>query len=284
MRKIPTNDGSFTFFSEEFNEPYHSVTAGAFREALLKFCYPANVCEKALERGKVALFDFCFGLGYNTVAFLDTVFSSNPKADVRIVAVERDVKVIEASLSLPWGEFEEWKWVIREALKSKRVEGEFLVLNCFSPIPKISLKIFVGDGRRFLSSYVRFFVKTFDAVFHDPFSPKVCPELWSYEVFKGERAVLKDDGILVTYSASSSVRKALLMAGFGVREGVAVGRKSPSTVASPSFKTPLPLAQKLKNSVPYRDPTLKDPPWLIKGRKSACENLLKRKAFFEQFF
>jgi chorismate dehydratase len=80
------------------------------------------------------------------------------------------------------------------------------------------------------------------------------------------------------------VRKALLLAGFGVKEGVAVGRKSRSTVASPSFITEKRLKEKLSRAVPFRDLNLKEDPELIKARKEGCRKLLERKLPLEQFY
>jgi len=63
------------------------------------------------------------------------------------------------------------------------------------------------------------------------------------------------------------------MADFGVKEGVAVGRKSRSTVASPLFKTEEKLIKKFltsTKSTPYRDPDLQDLPELIISRRSGC--------------
>ncbi len=280
VKIVKTEDGSLTFFSEKFKEPYHSVTAGAFREAVEKFCVPAKVSEKVRERGRFNLFDFCFGLGYNTVAFLDTVFKENFQAKVRIVGIERDVKVIENSLKIPWHRFEKWKWFLKEILKNRRVEGDFLTLNCFTP--QISAKIFIGEARKFLKHFYRQYLRFADAIFHDPFSPKVNPELWTYEVFLLEREICKEDGIFVTYSTSSAVRKALIMAGFGVKNGIVLGRKTPSTIASPAFETEKEI--KKKKSIPYRDPTLSDSPELIKSRKRGCEYLLKKQTLFECIF
>jgi tRNA U34 5-methylaminomethyl-2-thiouridine-forming methyltransferase MnmC len=270
LKIVRTEDGSLTLFSEKFNEPYHSLTAGAFKEAVEKFCKPCKVEEKA-KKGKLNLFDVCFGLGYNTVAFLETAFSSNPKVKVSVVGFEFDLGVIEKSLELSWGDYEKWKRIIRVALRSKRCEDIFLTINYFSP--QIKLKIYIGEGREVIKRIHRKYEQFADAIFHDPFSPRVNPELWTFEFFQKLRSIIKRDGILATYSAASPVRKALWMADFGVKEGVAVGRKSRSTVASPLFKTEEKLLEKFlasTKSTPYRDPNLQDSPELIMSRRRGC--------------
>ncbi len=275
VKEVKTEDGSLTLFSEKFREPYHSVTAGAFTESVEKFCKPCKVREK-VKTGKINLLDVCFGLGYNTTAFINEVLSENPKARLKIVSFEFDISVIEKSLSLDWRGFNRWKWVLREALKNRSCEKNTLVLS--SETPQISLKVYITEGREFLKKFSCRYENFADAVFHDPFSPKVNPELWTYEFFKGIRKMTKETGILATYSASTAVRRALHMVGFGVKEGVAVGRKSRSTVASPSYKTEEKLLEKFKlpTSAPFRDPTLSDPTELIKSRREGCIKLLSR--------
>ncbi|WP_456436067.1 tRNA (5-methylaminomethyl-2-thiouridine)(34)-methyltransferase MnmD [Thermovibrio ammonificans] len=282
MRVVTTQDGSKTFLSDLFNEHFHSTTAGAFTEAVEKFCKPCKVAEVAASRGEVTLLDSCFGLGYNTVAFLDTVLSANPSAAVRVVAYEFDLRVPLKALELNWGRYEKWKPIFRGLLGRK---------VCNRPVPtfvytdgRVSLKLLIADGRRAVKSIEEEHFA--DAIFHDPFSPKVNPELWTYEFFRELRRLIKPEGILATYSAATPVRRALHMAGFGVREGVAVGRKSRSTVASPSFETEGKLLEKfrLPSAVPFRDPTLSEPRELIKSRREGCVKLLEKSLPLEQIW
>ncbi len=283
MKVLKTADGSVTLFSTEFGEPYHSITAGALKESLEKFCKPCRVEEKAKE-GNVRLLDVCFGLGYNTAAFLHSVFSSNPSAKVSIIGFEKDLSVIKTSLKLNWKELESWKFILKASIKDRRIEKGFLTLNFFSP--KISLKIYIGEGRSVVKNIWKKYQNFFDAVFHDPFSPKVNPEMWSTELFSLIRKMVKREAILATYSTSTAIRKALHMAGFGVKEGVALGRKSKSTVASPAFKTEDKILRKFSSAaaVPFRDPKLKDDRFLIKGRREGCMKLLLKELPLEVLF
>jgi chorismate dehydratase len=271
-RPLETEDGSITLFSEEFKEPYHSTTAGALTEALEKFCKPAKVREKA-GRGKVSLLDSCFGLGYNAFTFIDEALSENPRATVEVVGYEFDLSVLENALNLNWGKLERWKGVLRELLKNRTCQLGFLTLNYFRP--NLKIKVFIGEGRQVLKKISPLYENFADAIFHDPFSPKVNPELWSCEFFTLLRRVIKEDGILATYSAATPVRKALHMAGFGVREGVAIGRKSKSTVASPAFKTERALLKKFELAAPFRDLSLAEPRELIRARQKGCTCLIK---------
>jgi len=57
---------------------------------------------------------------------------------------------------------------------------------------------------------------TFDLIYFDAFGARVQPELWTEEIFKIMYAGLKSGGVLVTYSAKGSVRRAMLAVGFKV--------------------------------------------------------------------
>lgn len=56
----------------------------------------------------------------------------------------------------------------------------------------------------------------YDLVFLDAFTPSKCPCLWSYEFFKLLHAHLDNDGMLLTYSTSASIRNAMKAAGFEI--------------------------------------------------------------------
>ncbi|MFT5257692.1 MAG: tRNA U34 5-methylaminomethyl-2-thiouridine-forming methyltransferase MnmC, partial [Arenicella sp.] len=56
----------------------------------------------------------------------------------------------------------------------------------------------------------------FDLIYFDAFGARVQPELWSEEIFRKMFTALKENGILVTYSAKGSVRRAMQAVGFTV--------------------------------------------------------------------
>jgi queuine tRNA-ribosyltransferase len=71
-----------------------------------------------------------------------------------------------------------------------------------------------------------------DIVFWDPFSPRKNPELWSLAAFRSLRRVCRRGATLHTYSGSTAVRSALLLAGFCVGVGVGIGPGKASTIAA----------------------------------------------------
>ena len=71
-----------------------------------------------------------------------------------------------------------------------------------------------------------------DIVFWDPFSPRVNPVLWTVAAFTALRRAAGPRCTLFTYSASTAVRVALLLAGWAVGVGDAIGDKAATTAAA----------------------------------------------------
>ena len=72
------------------------------------------------------------------------------------------------------------------------------------------------------------------AIFFDPFSPTKNPAMWTADLFAMLFRELSDtqDCALATYSRSTMVRVALLLAGFYVGRGHPAGRKEETTIAA----------------------------------------------------
>lgn len=71
----------------------------------------------------------------------------------------------------------------------------------------------------------------FDFVFHDPFSRRHNPELWSKEFFSDLIKFLGSGSVLTTYSCAKSFRNLLSEKGFENHDVPAYGRRSPSTLS-----------------------------------------------------
>ena len=59
-------------------------------------------------------------------------------------------------------------------------------------------------------------INVYHLIYFDAFGARVQPELWTQEVFKTMYDALKKDGVLVTYAAKGSVRRAMQAVGFTV--------------------------------------------------------------------
>jgi tRNA U34 5-methylaminomethyl-2-thiouridine-forming methyltransferase MnmC len=247
-----TDDGSYTFFSEEFGQTFHSKF-GAKEESIFKYAIPTLLAQKA-ERGHLRLLDICYGLGYNSAAALATIWRSNPACTVEIMALEIDrsvpISAIEHNL------LGDWEEPISQLLT--RFVGDGIVES-----ERLIAQLILGDARQTIEQVIaREF--TADAIFLDPFSPTACPQLWTIEFIDRVAKCCASDGMIATYSCASAVRTALVTAGLFVGDSSPVGRKSPGTIASFTASQLTQLSQQelehlqTRAAIPYRDPSLSD--------------------------
>lgn len=71
-----TDDGSIGLFSGDFNDVFHSRT-GALTEAYEKFVFPAQPDKILNKYNKINLLDICYGIGYNSKAFLNFIIKKH---------------------------------------------------------------------------------------------------------------------------------------------------------------------------------------------------------------
>ena len=191
---IKTEDNSNTLYSKEFDEAYHSVKDGALNETLNKHITPAF---EIIKRDEVKILDICFGLGYNSLA---SILYSDKK--LHIISPEIDRNLVESLRDFSYPkEFEPLKEII-----------ESLSKNFFYKDERVKVEIIIGDAREYLKNSN----EKFDIIYQDPFSPKKNPLLWTYEYFEEIKRVIKREGVLTTYSISSSIRYALYQLGFNL--------------------------------------------------------------------
>jgi tRNA U34 5-methylaminomethyl-2-thiouridine-forming methyltransferase MnmC len=247
-----TDDGSYTFFSEEFGQTFHSKY-GAKEEALFKYAIPTLLAEKA-SRGHLRILDICYGLGYNSAAALSTIWRSNPDCSVEIIALELDRSV--AISAVEYQLLSEWEDPIPQLLAELAVTG---LINT----AKLKAELICGDARQTIQQVIdREFIA--DAIFLDPFSPLSCPQLWTVEFIDRVAKCCALDGIVSTYSCAAAGRTAMIQAGLSIANLTPVGRKAPGTIASFDTRQLPPLSQQelehlqTRAAIPYRDPTLTD--------------------------
>jgi len=207
LKQKITEDNSITLFSEKYQEHYHS-TKGAVEESFEKFVKPCKIAELA-KKGKIKILDVCFGVGYNSAAAIDVALEANPECIIEIVGLENDPKILDEIKNLNPA-FKHY-----DIIKGKSNE-------------RIKLKILLGDARE----RIKELNEKFDAIFFDPFSPKVCPELWTKEFFKEIKRLMNPGAILTTYSCARIVRDNMKAVGLTVEDGPVLGRRGPATIAT----------------------------------------------------
>ncbi len=272
-----TKDGSFTFFSKEFGETFHS-RQGAKTEAFLKFADATDLVERS-RQPCLRLIDVCYGLGYNTAAALETLWAANPECQIELHGLELDATVPRAAIAPPL--IEVWSPKVQEVLKAIAQDHQHQT-------PQLKARLWIGDARQTIQRLSRFEA---DAIFFDPFSPSRCPQLWTVEFFRQVAECLSPDGKLATYSRAAAVRSALLEAGLKIgtiplSQANRVNRLphewSQGTVAALKGDRLCPLSLleqehlRTRASVPYRDPALSDPTEVILARYEQEQKLSQK--------
>ncbi|CAD0232639.1 conserved hypothetical protein [Planktothrix agardhii] len=258
-----TADGSFTFFSSEFGELFHSHF-GAKQEAECKFVEPLQLRKKAAT-SSLYLLDICYGLGYNTAAALTAIWEVNPNCKIEWIGLEFDQQIPQSALE--YNLLNAYPNYIQDILK-EIAQNQHLKTELFNA------NLIIGDARNTISTVYNSGFKA-DAIFLDPFSPAHCPQLWTVEFLTLVAKCLKPQGHFATYSCSATARSALIQAGLHISSTPPVGRRTPGTLASlnPSDLPPLSPKElehlKTRAAVPYRDPSLSDIAEVIILRRQA---------------
>ncbi|PWH83045.1 SAM-dependent methyltransferase [Algibacter marinivivus] len=205
---IVTADGSTTIQIPEWNEQYHSKH-GAIQEAyhvfikhgLHYFCHSEQSEE---SQNNISILEIGFGTGLN--AFITFLESEKLKLNINYNGVEAYPVSKEEINALNYVEAlkEENRHSIFKQLHDTTWEVEHKITSHFK-----------------LKKLKQFFSEINDSVAHniiyfDAFGARVQPELWTETIFKIMYKALKPKGVLVTYSAKGSVRRAMQSVGFTV--------------------------------------------------------------------
>jgi len=233
---VETDDGTYTLKSQkrsDLTETMHT-THGALTEARRKFAEPAGL----LGKKSVAILDICSGLGLNAAATLDNIMDSESMMVdglefLEIDLVEISWETLAAALIIP--NPSKSHPIIKKAIENYLIHQGLLIFPAEEKeIPgNVDIRVHCEDARKIIMKIPE--NQRYDAVFLDPFSPSRSPELYSKEFLARVRTLLKEDGIILTYTSAAPVRSALLDAGLEVGEGPAMGR-SGGTIASPTQK------------------------------------------------
>ncbi len=212
-----SEDGSYTAYSKEYDEHYHSTRDGALKESLVKHVQPAFKIKQ--NQNEINILDICFGLGFNTLATLCYYKQNNLTSKLNIYSPELDASLVKSLQNFTYPkEFEEFKHIIDSICRGGIYEDE-----------NFYIEVFLGDARE----YVRKFENKFDIVYQDAFSPSSNPALWTKEYFSDIKRSIKDDGVLTTYSIALATRLALYENGFNIYLNIGDDYRD-ATVASPS--------------------------------------------------
>jgi len=108
-----------------------------------------------------------------------------------------------------------------------------LLTNGRSETPRTTWRLALGD---LLTTLANATEASADVVFWDMYSRAVSPELWTVSTFRSLRRACRGGATLHTYSAATSTRSGLLLAGFAVGLGDPTGDKEQTTIAATDLR------------------------------------------------
>lgn len=192
-----TSDGSTTIHLPEWNEQYHSKN-GSINETYHVFI---NSGLKEVASQKVSILEIGFGTGLNCfITYLEA------KKQIEYVGVEAypvTMKEVEEMNFTSILEVENDKTIF-EKIHQVSWEEKHQITGFFSLEKRQQFFEDIED------------INAFNLIYFDAFGARVQPELWTEEIFLKMFKALKENGILVTYSAKGSVRRAMQAVGFTV--------------------------------------------------------------------
>lgn len=215
MGWVQSEDGSYTAYSEQYDEHYHSTKDGALNESLKKHVEPAFALHA--NKDHLSIIDICFGLGFNTLATLYYRDTFSPDTTLEIYSPELDGKLVASLVDFPYPEvFELYRTVITDLASGGAYEDE-----------RTKITVEITDAR----AAMRELEGEWDICYQDAFSPSVNPMLWTKEYFADVARLMGSDGVVTTYSTALSTRLALYENGLNVYVNEGEGYRN-ATIAS----------------------------------------------------
>ncbi|UMB60038.1 tRNA (5-methylaminomethyl-2-thiouridine)(34)-methyltransferase MnmD [Lutibacter sp. A80] len=195
---ITTSDGSSTIHLPEWNEQYHSKH-GAIQEA--KHVFIKNGLS-LFSNKKISILEIGFGTGLNS--FITFLEAQKFNLEVNYIGIEAYPVAAEEIDKLNY--VSELSATDFKDIFNLMHKQEWEIKNNLTPS-------FTLTKRKQFFNEIKD-INSFDLIYFDAFGARVQPELWTESIFKTMFNALKNDGVLVTYSAKGSVRRAMQSVGF----------------------------------------------------------------------
>ncbi|MGB1268451.1 MAG: tRNA (5-methylaminomethyl-2-thiouridine)(34)-methyltransferase MnmD [Flavobacteriaceae bacterium] len=196
---IITSDGSTSINLPELNEQYHSKK-GAINEAYHVFIRMGL----DLFSDDISILEIGFGTGLN--AFITYLESERRQLNVNYVGVEAYPVLPEEVALLNYV----------PQLKAEKFKDKFEKMHAVSWEESHSIShTYALTKRKQLFEDIKD-ENAFDLIYYDAFGSRVQPALWEESIFEIMFKALKNNGVLVTYAAKGSARRAMQKVGFTV--------------------------------------------------------------------
>ena len=211
---VITADGSSTIHLPDWDEQYHSKH-GAIQEAyhvfikqgLHHFYHPELLCRAESKHvsgshKNISILEIGFGTGLN--AFITLLEAEKLNVAINYFGVEGYPVLMDEidQLNYPTELNAENKAPLFKKLHKTSWEEKHIISENFS----------IEKQNRFFSEIKE--KAMYNIIYFDAFGARVQPELWTESIFLKMYSALKTGGVLVTYSAKGSVRRAMEAVGF----------------------------------------------------------------------
>jgi len=200
---IKTNDGTDTLFSEAFQSTYHS-THGSFQESQTVFIDSGLVYLREQGLDEIQILEIGFGSGLN--ALLSLHFFYENKVSISYIGIEKYPISMDVAAQLNYTNIVPWSDYAH--VFSSMHEQNFFSLSDESL--GFTFKKIIADFHDFNIA------NQFDVIFFDAFAPNTQPEFWEATFLHKMFLALRSGGVLVTYCAKGTFKRALKEVGFHV--------------------------------------------------------------------
>ena len=207
---VQTNDGSTTIFLPDWNESYHSKH-GAIQEAYHVFIKNGLTfasfehSELVSKEEPICILEIGFGTGLN--GFITCLEAQQSHQKIDYVGVEAYPVALEEALQMNYAQ---------EINPSYSAVFQQLHESAWEEKISINPNFTLTKQKKFFQDIDQ--EDAFDLIYFDAFGFRVQPELWSEVIFSAMYKALKTKGVLVTYACRTSIKNAMLSAGFSVKK------------------------------------------------------------------
>jgi hypothetical protein len=256
---VSLKSGIKTLRSKERGQTFHP-DIGPMTEAEILHVNQQRLIERAPSASPFVIWDVGLGAGANAIAVIRTLLrSSTYPSTIEIHSFDRTLQPLEFALQN--SDALDYVLPFQAEIDQLMLTGQVALSN------HIKWHLHLSEFQELIQSSR---LPSPHSILYDPYSAKENVELWTLEHFKKLRTCLKPENpcIWSNYTRSTAVRVSLLMAGFYVGRGCAIGQKSETTLASNSLELlAYPLdrpwlerLQKSGNAAPLRGPHYSEGP------------------------